>query len=151
MISTIPPHIISIACGTVLFVCGQYFLRNALDRHNDFVSTWIVFTCTMGMVALLSAFIVMSYTKGKHILDIFHGETQTLLYGACAGLVFAFGNLFWIYSISTKKSLGGIRVIMAGIETFLLFLLGFFMFSEPFTWTKFAGIFLILSGIYLIG
>lgn len=146
-ISKLSP-LISIISGTLLFVFGQYFLKNALDIKNDFVQTWIVFTFTMGFVAVVCSLILSSY-NGANIITI--ENRDTFLYAACAGLVFAFGNLFWIYTISTKKSLDDIRVIMAGIETVLLFLLGIFLFSEKFTFNKFIGIIFILFGIYMIG
>jgi multidrug resistance protein EbrA len=68
-----------------------------------------------------------------------------------AGVLFALGNLFWIYSISTKTSIGSIRTIMAGFETALLFLVGYFLFSETFDVKKIIGIIMVLLGIYLIG
>jgi multidrug resistance protein EbrA len=68
-----------------------------------------------------------------------------------AGVLFALGNLFWIYSISTKTSIGSIRTIMAGFETALLFLVGYLLFSETFDVKKIIGIIMVLLGIYLIG
>jgi len=74
-----------------------------------------------------------------------------LLCAAIAGVCFVVGNMFWIYSISTKNSLGGIRTIMAGFETSLLLVLGFVAFSEKMTFQKLIGIMMVLAGIYVIG
>jgi multidrug transporter EmrE-like cation transporter len=59
--------------------------------------------------------------------------------------------LLWIYTISTKKPLSMIRVLMAGFETFLLVLVGYFIFSHKLTLREFVGIALVLSGIYVVG
>lgn len=146
----IPLYFITIVLGTILFVCGQYFLRIAVNKKNTFFQTWIIFTFIMGLSGLITGFIVnyIPYFKSKNILNFENKEM--ILYATFAGLVFAFGNFFWIYTISTKESLGGIRVIMAGVETFLLFLLGYFLFSEKFTFSKLGGILLILIGIYIV-
>ena len=147
IISKLSP-LTSITYGTLLFVFGQYFLRNGLDRKNDFILTWAVFSFTMGLVGIITSFLVNNTNTWSNITALQNRET--FLYAVCAGIMFAFGNLFWIYTISTKESLGNIRVIMAGIETFLLFLLGVFVFSEAFTLKKFTGIILILFGIYVV-
>jgi drug/metabolite transporter (DMT)-like permease len=146
----IPLYFITIVLGTILFVCGQYFLRIAVNKKNTFFQTWIIFTFIMGLSGLITGFIInyIPYFKSKNILNFENKEM--ILYATFAGLVFAFGNFFWIYTISTKESLGGIRVIMAGVETFLLFLLGYFLFSEKFTFSKLCGILLILIGIYIV-
>ena len=148
IISKLSP-LTSITYGTFLFVFGQYFLRNGLDHKNYFILTWAVFSFTMGLVGIITSILVNNTNTWSNITALQNREM--FLYAVCAGIMFAFGNLFLIYTISTKESLGNIRVIMAGIETFLLFLLGFFFFSEAFTLKKFAGIILILSGIYVVG
>lgn len=146
----IPLYFITIILGTILFVFGQYFLRVALNKKDTFLQTWIIFTFIMGLTGLITGLLINynPYIKAKNMLKFENKEM--ILYATFAGLVFAFGNFFWIYSISTKESLGGIRVIMAGVETFLLFLLGYLLFSEKFTFTKLIGILLILMGIYIV-
>uniref|UniRef100_A0A6C0AXW6 EamA domain-containing protein n=1 Tax=viral metagenome TaxID=1070528 RepID=A0A6C0AXW6_9ZZZZ len=146
----VPLYFITIVLGTILFVFGQYFLRVAVNKKDTFLQTWIIFTFIMGFTGLISGIILnyVPYIKSKNMLNFENKEM--ILYATFAGLVFAFGNFFWIYTISTKESLGGIRVIMAGVETFLLFLLGYLLFSEKFTFTKLIGILLILMGIYIV-
>tara|TARA_B100002019_G_C21104335_1_gene515117 strand:+ start:42 stop:521 length:480 start_codon:yes stop_codon:yes gene_type:complete len=146
----IPLYFISIILGTILFVFGQYFLRLALNKKDTFLQTWIIFTFIMGLTGLITG-ILLNYNHSNKYKNMLKFENkEMILYAIFAGLVFAFGNFFWIYSISTKESLGGIRVIMAGVETFLLFLLGYLLFSENFTFTKLIGILLILMGIYIV-
>lgn len=147
---TIPLYFITIVIGTILFVFGQYFLRIAVNKKDTFLQTWIIFTFIMGLTGLISGIVLnyVPYIKSKNMLNFENKEM--ILYAIFSGLVFAFGNFFWIYTISTKESLGGIRVIMAGVETFLLFLLGYLLFSEKFTFTKLIGILLILTGIYIV-
>ena len=146
----VPLYFITIVVGTILFVFGQYFLRIAVNKKDTFIQTWIIFTFIMGVTGLISGLVLnyVPYIKSKNMLNFENKEM--ILYATFAGLVFAFGNFFWIYTISTKESLGGIRVIMAGVETFLLFLLGYLLFSEKFTFTKLIGILLILMGIYIV-
>ena len=146
----VPLYFITIVVGTILFVFGQYFLRIAVNKKDTFIQTWIIFTFIMGVTGLISGLVLnyVPYIKSKNMLNFENKEM--ILYATFAGLVFAFGNFFWIYTISTKESLGDIRVIMAGVETFLLFLLGYLLFSEKFTFTKLIGILLILMGIYIV-
>ena len=149
-LSFIPLYFIAILLGTIKFVFGQYFLKHALIKQNAFLETWIVFTFTMGIVSLL-IYILLNYTSVNNKEKLLNFKSKDMILNAIyAGIVFAFGNLFWIYSISTNESLSGIRVIMAGIETFLLFLLGYFIFTEKFTLTKISGILFILLGIYMV-
>lgn len=146
----IPLYFLAILLGTIKFVFGQYFLKHALIKQNAFLETWIVFTFTMGIVGLL-IYILLNYIEINNKEKILNFKNKDMILNAIyAGIVFAFGNLFWIYSISANESLGGIRVIMAGIETFLLFLLGYLLFSEKFTFIKLIGILFILLGIYIV-
>lgn len=140
------PYLISIILGTILFVIGQYFLRKSFDNDVDYKMTWIIFCMTLGLIAFVMCCILLVFDKSMN----FKNKNEKVFNSILAGLCFVIGNLFWIYSISTKKSIGVIRTIMAGTETFLLFLLGFFLFSEKFTYIKILGILLILTGIYLI-
>ena len=146
----IPTYAYSILCGTVLFVIGQYFLRKSFDKDDDYINTWLIFNLTFGIIACIAT-IWLRTSDENYITNILSDEKmQKLLYAVDAGFFFAFGNIFWIYSISTKNSIGGIRTIMAGIETILLLLLGFVMFSETFTAHKIIGIGMVLSGIYVL-
>jgi len=42
-------------------------------------------------------------------------------------------------------------VLMAGFETVLLILVGYFLFSHKLSWIEILGIFIILTGVYLVG
>jgi len=139
-------HVYSILLATCLFVIGQIFLRRSFDKDQDFLHTWCVFSITIGIIGCISLLFTDSFSL--QISDIVNEKNRN---GIIAGLVFAIGNLFWIYTISTKKSIGSIRTIMAGFETLLLFLVGYTLFSETFHFTKIAGIIMVLAGIYLIG
>lgn len=136
-------NILSILIGTSFFVAGQVYLRKSFSKDQDFLHTWCVFSITMGLVALIVLLIPMNI----NILSDMKKNKNALI----AGILFALGNLFWIYSISTKTSIGSIRTIMAGFETALLFLVGYLLFSETFDVKKIMGIIMVLLGIYLIG
>ena len=144
-------HVYSVLCGTVFFVAGQYFLRKSFDKDSDYRTTWILFTLTFGLVACISI-VGFQISDPMYITDLLSNRMMPkLLCAAIAGVCFVVGNMFWIYSISTKNSLGGIRTIMAGFETSLLLVLGFVAFSEKMTFQKLIGIMMVLAGIYVIG
>lgn len=136
-------NILSILIGTSFFVAGQVYLRKSFSKDQDFLHTWCVFCITLGLVA----FMVLLTPMNTTILSNIEKNKNAVI----AGVLFALGNLFWIYSISTKTSIGSIRTIMAGFETALLFLVGYFLFSETFDVKKIIGIIMVLLGIYLIG
>jgi len=137
--------IISILVGVIFFVSGQVYLRKSFDTDTNYFTTAITFSLAIGVTSLLLLFI-----SQLHSPELLIYNNSKLINAAIAGLLFFIGNLFWIYSISTKKSLGNIRVIMAGFETFMLFLVGYFYFNEIINSKQLMGALLILFGIYFI-
>ena len=137
--------IISILVGVLFFVSGQVYLRKSFDTDTNYFTTAITFSLAIGVTSLLLLFI-----SQLHSPELLIYNNSKLINAAIAGLLFFIGNLFWIYSISTKKSLGNIRVIMAGFETFMLFLVGYFYFNEIINSKQVIGALLILLGIYFI-
>jgi drug/metabolite transporter (DMT)-like permease len=137
--------IISILVGVIFFVSGQVYLRKSFDTDTNYFTTAITFSLAIGATSLLLLFI-----SQLHSPELLIYNNSKLINAAIAGLLFFIGNLFWIYSISTKKSLGNIRVIMAGFETFMLFLVGYFYFNEIINSKQVIGALLILLGIYFI-
>ena len=142
--------IYSIFCGTILFVIGQYFLRKSFNNDNDYTATWLIFTLTFGLIACIVILGLYIIDKQYIINTLSNEKRPKLLCAIAAAFFFVFGNIFWIYSISTRNSIGGIRTIMAGFETMLLFLLGFIAFYEKFDIYKIIGIIMILGGIYVL-
>jgi drug/metabolite transporter (DMT)-like permease len=137
--------IISILVGVLFFVSGQVYLRKSFDTDSNYFTTAIIFSLAIGATSL-----VLLFLSQLHSPELLMYNNSKLLNAAMAGLLFFIGNLFWIYSISTKKSLGNIRVIMAGFETFMLFLVGYFYFNEIINSKQLMGALLILFGIYFI-
>jgi len=137
--------IISILIGVIFFVFGQVYLRKSFDKDSNYFTTAITFSLAIGATSLL--LLLLSQLHSKELL--IYNEPK-LKNAAIAGFLFFIGNLFWIYSISTKNSLGNIRVIMAGFETFMLFLVGYFYFNEIINSKQVIGALLILLGIYFI-
>jgi drug/metabolite transporter (DMT)-like permease len=137
--------IISILVGVLFFVSGQVYLRKSFDTDSNYFTTAIIFSLAIGATSL-----VLLFLSQLHSPELLMYNNSKLLNAAMAGLLFFIGNLFWIYSISTKKSLGNIRVIMAGFETFMLFLVGYFYFNEIINSKQVIGALLILLGIYFI-
>jgi drug/metabolite transporter (DMT)-like permease len=137
--------IISILVGVLFFVSGQVYLRKSFDTDSNYFTTAIIFSLAIGATSL-----VLLFLSQLHSPELLMYNNSKLLNAAIAGLLFFIGNLFWIYSISTKKSLGNIRVIMAGFETFMLFLVGYFYFNEIINSKQVIGALLILLGIYFI-
>ena len=137
--------IVSILVGVLFFVSGQFFLRKSFDTDSNYFTTAITFSLAIGAISLLLLGISHIYTP-----ELLVYNNSKLLNAAIAGLLFFIGNLFWIYTISTKKSLGNIRVVMAGFETFMLFLVGYLYFNERINRKQFLGALFILLGIYFI-
>ena len=137
--------IISILVGVLFFVSGQVYLRKSFDTDSNYFTTAIIFSLAIGATSL-----VLLFLSQLHSPELLIYNNSKLINAAMAGLLFFIGNLFWIYSISTKNSLGNIRVIMAGFETFMLFLVGYFYFNEIINSKQLMGALLILFGIYFI-
>lgn len=133
--------IASIVGATILFVTGQIFIKKSFLRDDNFHYTASIFGIFIG----ISAVLYMAYHHSTMTLD-----REKTLFAALAGIVFFFGNLLWIYSISTKTQLGNIRTIMAGFEMILLFCVGMLMFNDQLQYTQGLGIVFILLGIYIV-
>ena len=127
--------LISIIIGTLFFIAGQICLRNSFEIKNTPFQTFLLFTTTIGIMSI--PFLIQNKLESK----------QDWKYPILAGIFFFAGNYFWIKSISSKESLGLIRVAMAGIETILLFGSGYLFFSDKITMYQFLGSILIILGI----
>ena len=135
----------SIGIGTLFFVAGQVLLRKSLDNSSDYMISLLYFTSSIAIMTLFGCIYLQ-----ENIFDITRLTSQH--YNAIhAGIVFFFGFIFWIYSISTKNDLGIIRTFMAGFETLVLFGVGYLVFNDKITLTQFFGVLSILLGIYLVG
>lgn len=129
--------VISIFIGTMFFVMGQICLRKSFELDNTLLQTFLLFTGTIGIMTIPFLF--------QHSLE----KKQNWLFPILAGLFFFIGNFFWIKTISSKESLGLIRVAMAGFETILLFFVSYLFFSDKITLYQFIGSLFILLGIAL--
>ena len=134
--------IISILCATLLFVLGQIFIKKSFEKDDNFHYTAIVFGIFIGISAIVY--------KLLHSGSKFKWGVNKIFYAAIAGIFFFFGNLLWIYSISTNAQLGNIRTTMAGFEMLLLFLVGVVIFNEHIKFVQCLGVALILFGIYIV-
>ena len=130
--------------ATTLFVSGQVLLKNSFDNDIDFVTSALFFNIAIGVAAVL-------VFLQKHMKSEITYNTKKIQYSVLGGILFFIGNLLWIYTISTKQSLSMICVLMTGFETFLLVLVGYFIFSHKLTLIEFGGIALVLAGIYVVG
>lgn len=131
----------SILIGTCFFIGGQLYLRKTfegslnLDYFN--VSLWFSFT-----IGILS-FLVLAYEWHQEHLVLDNRIWNPML----AGVLFFIGFFFWIATISSKESLGMIRVAMAGFETVLLFLSSYLFFNDMIAYKQMIGSVVILFGI----
>ena len=130
--------------ATLFFVGTQIFLKNSFSKDNDFLTTTTFFALGFSLIAVLSFF----YLYNQNSLNY---KTEKVLYPLVAGILFFFGNLLWVFSISKKTPLSIIRVVMSGFETFLLILVGYVLFSTTLHWKQITGILLVFLGIYIIG
>ena len=141
-----PSWIMDIYIAVVFFVSGQVLIRKSFTNNKDYQSVAIAFGTAFGIAAIAFLFISNSIKS-----PLFNNQNMTLqlISATIAGALFFVGNLFWIRSISSKKPLGNIRVVMAGVETFILFFIGFILFKEIITIKQILGAALILSGIHI--
>lgn len=136
--------IYSICIGTLFFVSGQIFLRKSFTSSDDYIQTLLYFTLAISIMTLVG----FLFQGDKTTL---HQLTDQRINAFIAGILFFIGFIFWIYTISTKNSLGIIRTFMAGFETLVLFGVGYLFFHEKITLLQSFGVLSILLGIYLIG
>jgi drug/metabolite transporter (DMT)-like permease len=131
----------SILIGTCFFIGGQLFLRKTFEGNSSLdyfnVSLWFSFT-----IGILS-FFALAYEWYQEQLTMDNRIWNPIL----AGALFFIGFFFWIATISSKESLGMIRVAMAGFETVLLFLLSYLFFNDAITYKQMLGSVVILIGI----
>ena len=131
----------SILVGTCFFIGGQLFLRKTFENKDsiDYFNTTLLFSSAIGILSLL----VLGFQMyiGKVSFD------SRIWNPILAGIMFFIGFFFWIATISSKESLGMIRVAMAGFETVLLFLLSYLFFSDVITYQQMIGCVIVLLGI----
>jgi len=133
-----------ILIATLFFVVGQALLKKSFNRDSDFITSVVFFNIAIGFAAVL----VFLQRQMKSQITY---NTKKIQYATLAGILFFIGNLLWIYTISKKEPLSIIRVLMAGFETVLLILVGYFLFSHKLNWREILGILIILIGVYLVG
>jgi multidrug transporter EmrE-like cation transporter len=136
----------SIYIAVFFFVIGQILLKKAV-KNNNFITTAIVFGAAIGIMSII-CYTALSTIKGNNNYPLLF-STKPFIYSLAAGILFFFGNLFWIHSISSNQPLGNVRVVMAGVESFTLFLVGFIIFNESITYNQLLGTGLILTGIHM--
>lgn len=130
---------IFIFISIIFFVLGQTFLK--YDPNDGIVSA-CYFTISMGITGFLVLLYILQ--NNKNVLN------NEIMFSLLAGIVFFFGNMFWIFSIKSAPSLSTIRTIMAGGETLLLLLVGFIIFKQTLTIQDVIGMILILLGVNII-
>ena len=137
----------SIVIGTVFFVLGQTFLRYAFQikprLNNTSLYAISFFSITMGILGLILLGILRWKTNeelnSKYVYNV-----------VLAGTFFFIGNAFWLYSISSEKPLGIIRIVMAGWELLLLFAVGVLLLNDKITRSQVVGSILIFIGLSFI-
>jgi len=122
----------------LFFVTGQIFLK--YDSNVNPIISLCFFTIMMGLLG-----IIYLITHKKELIN-----KKIPYYSLLAGLVFFFGNMYWIKSIQKSPSLSNVRILMAGGETIFLLISGLLFFQQKITLKQLAGIIIILFGIKLI-
>jgi uncharacterized membrane protein len=129
----------TIFIGTIFFILGQLFLRKSFDTENSPIQVSLLFSSAIGIFSILTI-IYMYNQKGINF-------NYDIINPILAGLVFFIGFFFWIQTISSKESLGLIRIAMAGFETIILFVLSHLFFNDMITLKQLIGTIIILLGI----
>jgi drug/metabolite transporter (DMT)-like permease len=135
--------LITISIAVCLFVVGQIFLKFSKNKSLLLTSYFSIIIGVLGLTML----IYLKYYGNNH--NITHTNVDYL--GLIAGFFFFFGQLLWITSIQHAPSIEHVRIVMAGLETVLLFIAGIYIFnSNIHNLTTIVGILLILAGVYLV-
>lgn len=143
--------------SAILFVCGQVFLKKENESVLfkkitviDILESSCYFALASGVLALLLLFVLrLGFSKNGRGNE----KYRIPWYSFFAGIVFFFGNFLWIYAINTSPSIAHVRVLMAGVETILLLLVGVFIFQNTTNVLKpsvLIGIALILVGVIIL-
>ena len=135
----------NIGIGTFFFITGQILLRKSFDESNNYILSLLYFTLAISIMTIIG---LIYYNE--NIFNFSQLNNQHY-YSFMAGILFFFGFIFWIYSISKKIELGIIRTFMAGVETLVLFSVGYLLFNDKITLLQFFGVLSILLGIFVIG
>ena len=98
--------------SVLFFVIGQIFLK--YDSNINPIISLCFFTMIMGIMGLIYLL--------KHNKEL--NKKKIPYFSLLAGLVFFFGNMFWIKSIQKSPSLSNVRILMARSETLLLLISG---------------------------
>jgi drug/metabolite transporter (DMT)-like permease len=133
---------LSIIIGTFFFVGGQACLRKSFENEDTYLITTLFFTMAIGLCSLIAYFVLNKSIKY---------EENQLYYASSAGILFFIGFFFWIYSISSKSTLGNIRVFMAGFEMLVLYGVGYLIFNDKINMIQGLGAILTILGIYVMG
>ena len=142
----------SIFIGTLFFVGGKGFLRISFEVKPTIpIASLYAGSCFSMMMGVLGGFLLLFLSIYDPVnTKVFFTNEIRSIFPFIAGALFFIGNSFWIHSISSKNPLGLIRILMAGWEMFLLFLVGVMLFQDKFTTIQVVGSLCIFAGISLI-
>jgi len=127
-----------VSISVFFFVLGQIFLK--YDSKVNPIICLCFFTIMMG---ILGGIYLITHKQELN-------KNKIPYYSLLAGLVFFFGNMFWIKSIQKSPNLSNVRILMAGGETLLLLISGYLFFNQKITLKQLVGTIIILFGIKLI-
>jgi drug/metabolite transporter (DMT)-like permease len=136
----------------LFFAAGQIILRKSFDTkvHIAFPYLFAV-SCLSMTIGVMGAFMLLflSIFDPLSTKGFFQNGIQCG-FPFLAGVFFFIGLCFWLYSIATKHPVGLLRILMLGLEIFLLFLLGIILFHDKITFLQLFGSLVIFIGVCFI-
>ena len=136
----------------LLFAAGQIILRKSFDT-NMYIAFPYLFavSCVSMTIGVMGAFMLLflSIFDPLSTKGFFQNGIQCGL-PFLAGAFFFVGLCVWLFSISTKQPVGLLRILMLGLEIFLLFLLGILSFNDKITIVQLFGSLVIFIGVCLV-
>ena len=136
----------------LFFAAGQIILRKSFDT-KAYIEVPYLFavSCLSMTIGVMGCFtlLFLSIFDPLSTKGFFQNGVQCGL-PFVAGVFFFIGLSLWLFSISTKQPIGLLRILMMGMEIFLLFLLGIIAFNDKLTLMQVMGSLVIFVGICLV-
>ena len=136
----------------LFFAAGQIILRKSFDTKINIALPFLfAVSCLSMTIGIMGGFMLLflSIFDPLSTKGFFQNGVQCGL-PFLAGAFFFVGYSSWMFSISSKQPVGLLRILMVGLEIFLLFLLGVVSFNDKLTILQLIGSLVILVGICLV-
>lgn len=139
MLNYIWPVALVVFSNTIYHICA----KSVPDKINPFASL----TVTYLIGAAISLIFYLALSKGG---NIFHELTNINWAPFVLGIVIVGLEVGTIYAYKAGWPISLEQIVQGSCLAVLLIVVGYFIYKEPVTWNKIAGIIVCLAGLGLI-